>query len=91
MHYELRLSPWEAALGTNVLIPTLSGSVNIRVPQGTQNGQKLRVKGRGLPDREGVHGDLYVVTRIEVPKSITERERQLWEQLRLESKFKPRD
>jgi curved DNA-binding protein len=72
-------------------VPTLNGRVNIRVPAGTQNGQKLRVRGRGLTGREGVSGDLIVVTRVEVPRSVTDGERKLWEQLAKESKFKPRE
>lgn len=91
LYHELALAPWEAALGTNVSVPTLTGSVNIRIPPGTQNGMKLRVKGRGLPDRSGANGDLYVVTRIEMPKQISERERELWQQLARESHFNPRD
>lgn len=89
--YELRLAPWEAALGTNVNVPTLDGSISIRIPQGTQPGQKLRVKGRGLPDREGGRGDLFVVAHIEMPANLTEQERVLWEKLGKESKFHPRE
>jgi curved DNA-binding protein len=62
-------------------VPTLDGRVNIRVPAGTQNGQKLRVRGRGLPRRNGVSGDLIVVMEIEMPKRISESERKLWEEL----------
>jgi curved DNA-binding protein len=89
--YETEVAPWEAVLGGEVSVPTLNGRVNIRVPAGTQNGQKLRVRGRGLTGREGVSGDLIVVTRVEVPRSVTDGERKLWEQLAKESKFKPRE
>jgi curved DNA-binding protein len=88
--YEAELAPWEAVLGTNLSVPTLDGRVNIKVPPGTQSGQKLRVRGRGLPDREGGHGDLMVVTRIAVPAGISDAEKKLWEQLARESKFNPR-
>jgi len=88
--YEAELAPWEAVLGTNLSVPTLDGRVNIKVPPGTQGGQKLRVRGRGLPDREGGHGDLMVVTRIAVPSGISDAEKKLWEQLARESKFNPR-
>ena len=91
LFYDLSLAPWEAALGTSVVVPTLDGTVNIRIPAGTQNGQKLRIKERGLPDRSGGKGDLYVVVRIEMPKSLTARERELWEKLAAESHFNPRD
>lgn len=88
--YEAELAPWEAVLGASISVPTLEGRVNIKIPAGTQNGQKLRVRGRGLPQREG-QGDLIVVTRVEVPKNISDAERKLWEQLASESKFNPRD
>jgi len=89
--YEAGVAPWEAVLGANISVPTLDGRVNIKIPPGTQNGQKLRVRGRGLPKREGEKGDMIVVTRIEVPDQVTDSERKVWEQLARESKFKPRD
>ena len=89
--YEAELAPWEAVLGANISVPTLNGPVNIKIPPGTQSGLKLRVRGRGLPQHHGEHGDLIVVTRIEVPAKVTEAERKLWEQLARESKFKPRE
>lgn len=89
--YEADLSPWEAVLGANISVPTLDGRVNIKIPPGTQTGQKLRVRGRGLPQRSGGHGDLIVVTRIAVPERVSEGERKLWEQLQRESRFNPRD
>jgi curved DNA-binding protein len=88
--YELALAPWEAVLGASVEVPTLDGKVSIRIPPGTQAGQKLRVRGRGLPERGGAHGDLIVVTQIEVPGKVSEDERKLWERLSHESDFKPR-
>jgi len=84
--YEAELAPWEAALGAEISVPTLTGRVNIKIPAGTQSGQKLRVRGRGLAPS----GDLLVVTKIVVPSKITEAERKLWEQLKRESKFNPR-
>ncbi len=89
--YEAELAPWEAVLGANISVPTLDARVNIKIPPGTQNGQKLRVRGRGLPLREGGNGDLIVVTQVEVPQNISEEERKLWEQLAQKSKFNPRD
>jgi len=89
--YEAELAPWEAVLGGEISVPTLSGKVNIKIPAGTQSGQKLRVRGRGLAQRGGGHGDLIVVTRVEVPQNISDSEKKLWEQLASESHFKPRD
>jgi len=89
--YEAELAPWEAVLGANLSVPALDGRVNIKIPPGTQNGQKLRVRARGLPARDGARGDLIVVTKIAVPFKVTDAERKLWEQLARESKFNPRD
>jgi curved DNA-binding protein len=90
LFYDLELAPWEAVLGANVSVPTLEGSVNIRIPPGTQSGQRLRVRGRGL-GRESERGDLVVITRVQVPKQTNETERRLWEELARESGFCPRD
>ena len=89
--YEADLAPWEAVLGLNLSVPTLDGRVGIKIPTGTQNGQKLRVRGRGLPQRDGARGDLIVVAQIVVPAKVTDAEKKLWEQLAHESHFKPRD
>jgi DnaJ-class molecular chaperone len=88
--YETEVAPWEAVLGAKITVPTLNGSVNIKIPPGTQSGQKLRVRGRGLPERGGGSGDLIVETRIEVPGRVSDSEKKLWEQLARESHFKPR-
>ena len=89
--YEAELAPWETVLGTTISVPTLSGRVNIKIPPGTQNGQKLRLRGRGLSRRDGAPGDLIVGARIQVPGHVSEREKALWEQLARESRFNPRD
>ena len=89
--HETELAPWEAVLGTELLVPTLDGRVKIKIAPGTQTGQKLRVRGQGLTQREGTRGDLIVVTRVAVPATLPENERKLWEQLARESNFNPRD
>jgi curved DNA-binding protein len=88
--YEAELAPWESVLGAEIPVPAPDGRVNIKIPPGTQSGQKLRVRGRGLPVRDGTRGDLLVVIRISVPAKISDAERKLWEQLSRESKFNPR-
>ena len=87
---EVAIAPWEAVLGGKISVPALDGAVNIKVPAGTQNGQKLRVRGRGLTVRAGERGDLLVVTRVEVPVQVTDAERELWRKLAETSKFSPR-
>lgn len=87
--HDLALAPWEAVLGATVNVPTLTGPTNIKVPAGTQNGAKLRMKERGLPTADSV-GDLILSVRIQVPTTTALRERQLWEELARESIFHPR-
>lgn len=89
--HELELAPWEAVLGAEISVPTLDGPVKIKISAGTQGGQKLRVRGRGLPQRDGSRADLIVVTRIVTPAKIADAEKKLWEQLKHESAFNPRD
>jgi curved DNA-binding protein len=90
LYYDLDLAPWEATLGASISVPTLTGPVSIKIPPGTQNGQRLRVKSRGLPGPDSEKGDLYVVARVQVPKQTSESEKALWEQLARESHFNPR-
>lgn len=87
---DVPLAPWEAALGAQVEIPTLEGRVTVKVPPGSKAGQKLRLAGKGLPQPGGGAGALYAVLQIAVPASLTERERQLFEELRKTSRFDPR-
>ncbi|MEX0775557.1 MAG: DnaJ C-terminal domain-containing protein [Phycisphaeraceae bacterium] len=84
------LSPWEAALGAKVPVTTLEGQVTLTIPPGSQSGQRLRLRGKGMPKRGGEKGDLFVELRIIVPKTLTDEERTLLEQLREKSKFDPR-
>lgn len=88
--FDLALTPWEAALGAEVEVPTLDGQVLLTVPQGTQSGRKLRLRGRGMANGHGARGDLYAIVHIEVPATLTARERALFEELKRESKFDPR-
>lgn len=83
LYYDLELAPWEAVLGHEVQIPGLDGSkVKLRIPSGTQNAQQLRLRGRGLPKgRTGERGDLYVVITIEIPTTISDEARELWQKL----------
>lgn len=78
----LSIEPWKAVLGGTVNVGTLDGSVNMKLPAGTQGGQRLRLKGKGLPRRAaGENGDLFVRIEIAIPKNPTAREKELWEEL----------
>jgi len=87
---EITISPWEAALGAKVELATMTGTVNLTVPPGVQSGQKMRLRGKGMPVTKGSHGDLYAVIKIVVPKKLSERERELFEELSQVSTFNPR-
>lgn len=92
LHVEVPVTPWEAALGGQVNVPTLNGSgVQIRVPAGTSSGRRIRLRGKGFPGRRGEEpGDLYAELRIAVPDELTPRERELFEELARVSQFAPR-
>jgi len=79
--HEVRIAPWQAVLGDQLVIPTLEGSARLKIPPGTQGGQRFRLRGRGLQGVSGSRGDLYVVVQIAIPKKLSEREREVWEQL----------
>jgi len=90
LHADLRLAPWEAALGTSVALPTPGGEAKVKVPPGTSSGRRLRLRGRGLPNPSGKPGDLLAEAKIVVPAKLSEAERELFEQLAVTSDFDPR-
>jgi curved DNA-binding protein len=90
LHADLRLAPWEAALGTSVALPTPGGEAKVKVPAGTSSGRRLRLRGRGLPNPKGTPGDLLAEAKIVVPGKLSEAERALFEQLAVTSDFDPR-
>ena len=90
LHVDLPVSPWEAALGGEAEVPTLHGTTHVRVPAGSSSGRKLRLRGQGFPAPRGEHGDLYATVEVMVPKQLSDRERELFEQLAAASSFNPR-
>ena len=91
LHVEVAISPWEAALGAKVAVPTLEGDTKMTIPAGTQGGQRFRNRGKGMPHKEAGRGDLYVSVRIAIPKTLTPREHELFEALQESSTFAPRE
>ena len=89
LHLDVPVTPWDAALGTTLELPTLTGSAKVRLPAGSSSGRRLRLRGKGMPDRRGRAGDLYARVQIVVPRELDERERQLFEELRGASSFHP--
>jgi len=90
LEIEVPVTPWEAALGAEIEVPTLEGAVRMKIPPGAKGGQKFRLAGKGLPRPGGASGDLYAVLNIVVPGALSERETKLYEELRAASKFEPR-
>ena len=84
------IAPWEAAIGTQLEVPTLGGKIKLTVAPGSQSGQRLRIRGRGLAGKGGT-GDLFAVLKIVLPKTTDERGRALWHELAEHSDFDPRD
>jgi DnaJ-class molecular chaperone len=91
LEMELPVAPWEAALGTSLPVPTLNGPVEMRIPAGTQGGQRLRLRGQGLNRRGGGRGDQYVKVKIVNPPRLGPGERELYEKLASESRFNARE
>ena len=83
------VAPWEAALGGKVSVPTLGGRISVTVPANSQNGRRLRLRGKGLSGKKGA-GDLYAVLKVVMPDRNDERSQALWRQLAEHSGFDPR-
>jgi len=82
------VAPWEASLGASVTVPTLGGAVEMRIPPGAQSGQKLRLRGRGLPGQPA--GDQYVQLKVVLPPADTPQAKALYEEMRAKLNFDPR-
>jgi curved DNA-binding protein len=90
LHVTLSLAPWEAALGSSLPVETPGGPATVKVPAGTSSHRRLRLKGRGLPNKRGNPGDLFAEVQLKVPKSLSAEERKLFEKLAKVSEFDPR-
>ena len=87
----LPITPWEAALGGPIVTMTPEGeSITLTIPPGTSTGRRLRLRGKGLNAGDGARGDLYFEASIQMPKSLTDAERTLFEKLKSQSTFNPR-
>ena len=91
LFHELDIAPWEAVLGAEVTVPTLDGTVKLRIPAGAENGLHLRVRSRGLPKgKTGERGDFFAILKVILPSTLSDDERAAWEKLRDTSTFRPR-
>jgi curved DNA-binding protein len=85
---DLPLAPWEAALGARVAVPTLGGTVELTVPPGAQSGQKLRLRGRGLPGNPS--GDQIVTIKLVTPAAQSTAAKEAYERMKRDFQFDPR-
>ncbi|MCP1673160.1 curved DNA-binding protein [Natronocella acetinitrilica] len=89
IHLDLPVTPWEAALGCKLQVPTLGGWIDMTVPAGAQNGKRFRLKGRGLPGKPP--GDQYVTLQLMTPPADTEKAKALYRRMRDEMPLNPRE
>lgn len=88
LYLDLPVTPWEAALGQKVVLPTPDGKVDLQIPKNARNGQILRLKGKGLPTKPP--GDIYATLQIVNPKVSTEQEQEFFEKMAQKMPFNPR-
>jgi curved DNA-binding protein len=90
LHTTLPITPWEAALGGTAQLETLEAPVVVRIPAGSPAGRKIRLRGYGYPQTKGGKGDLLAALDVVVPPQLSDRERELFEELAKVSTFNPR-
>jgi curved DNA-binding protein len=83
------LAPWEAALGTKVTVPTLTGKIHLTIAPNSQAGTRLRIKGKGMTTKTGT-GDMFALLKIVVPSSANDEVKALWQSLSEKAEFDPR-
>ena len=88
IYLQLPVTPWEAALGEKIEVPTLGGNISFSLPANSQTGQKIRLKGRGLPGKPA--GDKYITLSIHTPEPKTDDQKKLYEKMKAEMPFNPR-
>jgi curved DNA-binding protein len=88
LYLTLPVTPWEAALGSTIQVPTLGGTVDLKIPPGSQSGQKLRLKGRGLPGKTA--SDQFILLKVVLPPANTETAKKLYQQMAETMPFNPR-
>jgi len=88
VYVDLPVTPWEAALGASIKVPTPDGKVDMKIPAGTVGGRKMRLKERGIPGRPP--GDLYVVPQITLPPADTEAAKELYRKMAQQLAYNPR-
>lgn len=90
IYTDLKLTPWEAALGARVNVEGIDGAETVYVQKGIQSGERIRIQGKGYKDGKGGRGDLVAEIKIMVPNKLSEEEKILYEKLKDVSSFNPR-
>lgn len=88
IYLDLPVTPWEAALGASIKVPTPTGTIDLKIAKGTANGRKLRIKARGIPGK--TPGDLYVIPQITLPPADTDTAIELYQKMEQEMPYNPR-
>ena len=88
VYVDLPVTPWEAALGASIKVPTPDGKVDMKIPAGTVSGRKMRLKARGIPGKPP--GDLYVVPQITLPPADSEAAKELYRKMAEQLAYNPR-
>ncbi len=82
IYTEISISPWQAALGTKLNLQSIDGEISLVVPKGTESGEKFTIKGKGYKFGRGNRGNFYIITKIVVPKKLTEKQLELYNELK---------
>lgn len=90
IYKKTQITPWEAALGSSIIVSTPKGDVKVKVPENTNGGNKLRLKGSGIPAKDTA-GDLYLILEIVTPPANSDKERQFYQKMADEFSFNPRE
>jgi curved DNA-binding protein len=90
LHTSVAVSPWEAALGAKIPVRMVDGTASLSIPKSSQNGKKLRLRGKGLPKRDGGAGDIFVELELRMPDHLTQEEERLLSEIARKSSFNPR-
>lgn len=91
IYTDLNISPWEAVLGTKVEVNAIDEPIGVYIPQGIETGEEIHIPNKGYKDSKGGRGEFIIKIKIMIPKDISEKEKELYKQMKKISKFNPRD
>lgn len=91
IYTDLNVSPWEAVLGTKVEVNAIDETMGVYIPQGIETGEEIHIPNKGYRDGKGGRGEFIIRIKIMIPKNISEKEKELYRQIKKVSKFNPRE